>query len=389
MDEKLGADLFCTMLMAGKVMTSAQIRAWMEKNSIPALTDLFKNHVEILKGLELSLQQAENWKKLQESQMYLRFDEYVAYTETHKIHSVNWFEDGYPEYMKKLPNMPLVLYYKGDPSLMNTSSAKVAIVGTRTPSFYGKKVTRDFSKKLTMHDVVIISGLAKGVDTAAHTACLDAGGKTIAVMPCGLDQIYPKENKELAERIASTGLLLSELAPGQQTVRKYFPARNRILSALSDCVLITEAGKNSGTLHTSNFAAAQGREVFAIPNTVYSETSEGNLLLLKDGAQIATEPEDILAYLAHVVFFRELDEIKESYEQKKLQKKISENPQTLTEMEIRKILLELLCSSELTCDELVKESGIPFQQVATVLGKMELEGQITQERSKFVLTIRF
>lgn len=389
MDEKLRADLFCTMLMAGKVMTSSQIRKMMTHENITSLIDFQNQHATLLNDENLSLHQQENWKKLQESQVYQRFDEYVNYVKTNKIGSIDWYDEQYPDYMKQLPNMPLVLYYKGDPSLMNSDQARVSIVGTRSPSFYGKKVTREFSRKLTLHDVTIVSGLAKGVDAVAHAACLEAGGKTIAVMPCGLDQVYPKENKELAEKIASCGLLLSELAPGQQTIRQYFPARNRILSALSDCVLITEAGKNSGTLHTSNFAAAQGREVFVIPNTIYSETSEGNLLLLKDGAALVTEPEDILAYLAHVVFFRELDEIKETYEQKKLEKKIREEPETLTELEIRKILLEILASSELTCDEIVKESGIPFQQVAMVLGKMELEGQITQERTKYVLTIRF
>lgn len=389
MNEKLSADLFCSMLMSGKVMTSSQIRKLMADSEVDSLITFQKRSPELIQEDKLSLNQKENWKKLRESQVYLRFDEYVSYVEARGIHSFDWYDEDYPEYMKQLPNMPLVLYYKGDLSLMNTQHSRVAIVGTRNPSFYGRKVTREFSKKISLHNVIVVSGLAKGIDTVAHTACLESGGKTIAVMPCGLDQIYPNENRELAVQIATSGLLISELAPGVKTVRQYFPARNRILSAISDCVLITEAGKNSGTLHTSNFAAAQGREVFAIPNTIYSETSEGNLLLLKDGATIVTEPEDILAYLAHVVFFRELDEIKESYQQKKLEKKIKENPETLTEMEIRKILIEILNSSELTCDELVKESGIPFQQVATVLGKMELEGQIAQERSKYVLTIRY
>ena len=389
MNDKLRADLFCTMLMAGKVFTSSQIRKLMTDTETTSLITFHSSIDEFMKEETLSLHQKENWKKLQESQVYQRFDEYVSYVEARGIGSFDWYDEVYPEYMKQLPNMPLVLYYKGDLSLMHADHARVAIVGTRTPSFYGRKVTREFSKKLSLHEVVIVSGLAKGIDTVAHTSCLEAGGKTIAVMPCGLDQIYPDENRELAVQISKSGLLLSELAPGQKTVRQYFPARNRILSALSDCVLITEAGKNSGTLHTSNFAAAQGREVFVIPNTVYSETSEGNLLLLKDGATIVTEPEDILAYLAHVVFFRELDEIKETYQQKKLEKKIKEDPETLTEMEIRKILLEILSSSELSCDDIVKESGIPFQKVAMVLGKMELEGQIAQERSKYVLTIRY
>ena len=144
-------------------------------------------------------------------------------------------------------------------------------------------------------------------------------------MPCGLDKIYPQENHELYNRIAEVRLRFSELLPGTEPIRQYFPARNRILSAISDCVLITEAGKNSGTLHTASFAATQGREVFAVPSIIYSDTAQGNLSLLKDGASVATEPEDVLTYLAKAVSFRELEEIKDEYDRRKLDKKSLRN----------------------------------------------------------------
>ena len=125
-------------------------------------------------------------------------------------------------------------------------------------------------------------------------------------------------------------------------------------------MLITEAGKNSGTLHTASFAAAQGREVFVIPSIIYSETAEGNLSLLRDGASVAIEPEDILAYLAKAVFFRELEEIKDVYDRKVLESKIKEDPDSITGDEVRRIVIDYLSSCELTVDEIVRESGLPF-----------------------------
>ena len=207
-------------------------------------------------------------------------------------------------------------------------------------------------------------------------------------MPCGLDRIYPKENRELFEKIEKEGLILSELLPGQEPIRQYFPARNRILAAISDGVLITEAGKVSGTLHTASFAAAQGREVFAVPSTIYSDSAEGNLALLRDGASIATEPEDVLAFLAHVVFFRELEEIHDQCQRKKLEEKIEKEPETLTSSEIRKIVMDLLAVSAAGTDEMVKESGLPYRMLVCELGRMELEGIISKDGNKYVLTIR-
>lgn len=389
MDEKLAADLFCSLLMANKIMTGSQILKNIKEYGIHSLSEFHKKREDLLTKEILTADQMEKWAHFMETPAYQRFDEYVEYVDQRKIRSINRLEERYPEYMRSLPNMPLILYFKGDPELLDPGKTRVCIVGTRRPSAYGRRVTRDFSGKLSQHDIVIVSGLARGVDTRAHEACLACGGKTIAVMPCGLDRIYPKENRELFEKIASEGLLLSELLPGTDPIRQYFPARNRILAALSDCVLITEAGRNSGTLHTASFAAAQGKEVFAVPSIIYSETAEGNLSLLKDGSAVATEPEDILAYLAKAVFFRELEEIRESYDQKKLERKIRDEPENLTSEEVRRILFDLLSSCEAGTDEIVNESGLPYRMVVSELSKMELEGIITKERQKYVLTIRF
>lgn len=387
MDVKLASDLFCSFLMARHIMSGRQIRKIVEEEQLVSLEAFYSEHKKYLNDEHLTSDQMENWKKHQRSSAYTRFDEYVDYVSSKEIHSMNRFDPIYPAYMDCLPDMPLILYYKGDPSLLDKEKPRVCIVGTRRPSVYGRRVTRDFSKGLAMHDVIIVSGLARGVDSWAHEACLACGGRTIAVMPCGLDRIYPKENVELYRRIERNGLLLSELLPSQDPIRQYFPARNRILAAVSDAVLITEAGKVSGTLHTASFAAAQGREVFAVPSIIYSETAEGNLALIKDGASVATEPEDILAFLAHVVFFREIEEIHDQCCQKQLKEKINTAPDTLSPQEIRKMVMELLAVDGATADELVKESGIPYRILVCELGKMELQGIISKDGNKYVLTI--
>ena len=389
MKDVRSGDLFCSILMANKIMTGKQIYKVVQEQGLTSLDEFFDKREDMLIEGVLSPDQVLKWSKFKEAPVMKNFEEYKKFVINHRIRSVNKLDDEYPEYMESLQNMPLIIFYRGDLSLLSKDKTRVCIVGTRRPSAYGRRVTREFAGTLAKHDMVIVSGMARGVDTRAHEACLEAGGKTIAVMPCGLDKIYPAENRELFENIEKEGLLISELTPGTDPIRHYFPARNRILSAISDCVLITEAGKNSGTLHTASFAINQGKEVFAVPSIIYSDTADGNLSLLKDGASIATEPEDILAYMAKAVFFRELEEIKEEYDRRKMEKKIRENPDLLTSEEIQKIIYELLSSEELSTDEIVRESGLPYRAVVSELGKMEVEGRITKDRQKYVLTIRF
>ena len=388
MDEKLAGDLFCSLLIARHILPARKIRSIVEEEKLPSLTAFWQKHREDLCKEDFTADQKENWNKFIKSDVYLRFEQYVSYVSSKGIRSFNLMDPLYPKYMHSLPNMPLILYYIGDIALLSERKSRVCIVGTRRPSAYGRRVSREFSRKLAAHDVVIVSGMARGVDTCAHEECLFSGGKTIAVMPCGLDLVYPKENHELFHRIASEGLILSELVPGTEPIRSYFPARNRILSAISDAVLITEAGSMSGTLHTASFAAAQGREVFVIPSIIYSETAEGNLSLLKDGATCATEPEDILAFLAHVAFFREMEEIRDTCMKRVLDEKVRNSPEDLTSGEIRTILMDSFSCGQMKTDELIKESGLPYRMVISELGKMELEGLISKEGNKYVLTIR-
>ena len=389
MEDMREGDLFCSLLMGNKILTGRQIYKLVQEQNLSSLDEFYEKREKLLVQGNISSDQIAKWTRFREAPVMEKFSEYLKYVTNHRIRSVNKLDEEYPEYMETLQNMPLILFYRGDFSLLSKDKTRVCIVGTRRPSVYGRRVTMDFSGNLARHDIVIVSGMARGVDSRAHEACLEAGGKTIAVMPCGLDKIYPPDNRDLFENIEKKGLIISELTPGTDPVRQYFPARNRILSAISDCVLVTEAGKNSGTLHTASFASNQGKEVFAVPSIIYSDTAEGNLSLLKDGASIATEPEDILAYLAKAVFFRELEEIKDEYDRRKLQGKIRENPDLLTSEEIQRLIYELLSFEELSADEIVRESGLPYRAVVSELGKMELEGRIAKEQQKYVLTIRF
>ncbi len=212
------------------------------------------------------------------------------------IELITKFSDNYPEKLAYLPDAPYFLFCKGDISLLSAKS--IAIVGSRTPSNYGRIMTDKLSEGLAKNGVCIVSGLAYGVDSIAHRKALDEGGKTIAVLGSGFNNIYPAEHSNLAKDIAEKGLLISEYCPSMKATRYTFPQRNRIIAGLSDGVLITEAGIKSGTVHTKDFALDYGKEVFALPGNANSEKSELPNALIKSGqGQCVTEAEDILTGL--------------------------------------------------------------------------------------------
>jgi DNA processing protein len=262
----------------------------------------------------------------------------------------------------------------------------VAVVGSRQPTLYGVSATKEITAELSRHGVCVISGLARGIDTVAHDTTLKQDGKTIAVLAGGLDQVYPSENKDLFERIRRSGLVLSEMPLGQKAIRQYFPARNRILSGLSDIVAIMEAGEFSGTLHTASFAAAQGRDVFVIPGTIYAQQSRGNLHLIQDGAEILLSAQDILTRLGGLTFMREMDEIRYNEERISRSRRLTERPESLTHEECLQVILDYLCLSEKTMDELIEVTGFPFGKLAPIVSELELSGKIMERRRRYALT---
>lgn len=201
----------------------------------------------------------------------------------------------YPESLRSIADAPKQLYVRG--SLPDQNRPSVALIGSRQCSIYGREMARWFGERLAGAGVQIISGMARGVDGIAQLAALNAGGQSYGVLGCGTDICYPKENKKLYEMLPASGGLLSEYPPGMPPLSHHFPKRNRIISALSDCVLVIEAKERSGTLITADFALEQGREVYALPGRLSDALSGGCNRLLFQGAGLALSPEDILEFL--------------------------------------------------------------------------------------------
>ncbi len=268
----------------------------------------------------------------------------------------------YPPLLKEIYNAPSVLYIAGTLKKEEDQFA-IGVVGTRKVSTYGRQVTEQFARELAQGHVTVVSGLAHGIDTIAHTATLDAGGRTIAVMASGLDIIYPPENVGLARRIVESGqgALVTEFPLGVKPDARNFPARNRIISGLSQGILVTEAPKQSGALITANFALEHGREVFAVPNGIFAAGSVGVNKLIQDGAHLVTDVQDILMAL-------NLFMIPEHIEMQTV----------LPENEEESILLPLLSHDPRHIDELIRASELPTTTVTSTLMMMEIKGVIKQ-----------
>ncbi|MBE5786658.1 MAG: DNA-protecting protein DprA [Clostridiales bacterium] len=269
-----------------------------------------------------------------------------------------FFGDGhYPLSLSAIDHPPDVLFMRGE--LPPPHAPAIAIVGSRRSTRYGAAQARRIARELAERGVTIVSGLARGIDSAAHLGALDAGGKTVGVLGCGLSIHYPPENKELAQRIVdSGGAILSELSPSAPPLSHHFPVRNRIISGLSDGVLLIEAQEKSGTHSTINYALHQGREVFALPGNVDAPGSELPLKLLKEGAALCTCGEDILSFMGW-------------------QAPRSAQETFLPEDEsLQDPVLQALAMEEKTLEELLQETGMPVDQLTPHLTLLELSGQV-------------
>lgn len=210
-----------------------------------------------------------------------------------KIGFLTIFDEAYPEKLKVIYHAPLLLFYQGDINLLKRKI--LAVIGARKYSPYGEKVTKYLIPDLVKEGIVIISGLAYGIDTIAHKTTIDHGGKTIAVLGSGISNIYPPEHEELGRLIGKEYLLLSEYYPHAKPYKTHFPFRNRIVGALSDGVLVIEAKERSGTLITCDYALEQGKDIFAVPNDIFDTNSIGTNNLIKEGAYLVTNASDILS----------------------------------------------------------------------------------------------
>ena len=273
----------------------------------------------------------------------------------------------YPTRLAAIYDAPPILYWKGNPDLFN--GRLCGIVGARNASGAGLKLTRRIAADLGANNITIVSGLARGIDTAAHTASLSTG--TIACLAGGLDVIYPDENTGLYNDIAAHGLLVSEMPPGTKPQARHFPRRNRIVSGLSDGVLVIEAASKSGSLITARFAAEQGRDLFAAPGSPLDPRSAGGNQLLKDGAILTHDAEDILNELA------DFDGTKQVAAPIRMEK--SSAPTSVkTTVKLEDGLLTLLSPNPIHIDEIVAASGMETNAVTAELQLLELEGKVTR-----------
>ena len=265
----------------------------------------------------------------------------------------------YPAALKEIYDYPPVLYVKGN--LPSQDQPCLAVIGTRRPTIYGRQVTEEIVTDLVRSGITIVSGLARGIDSVAHRAALDAGGRTVAVFASGLDIIYPGENARLAQAIIERGALLSEHPLGVKPRPESFPLRNRIMSGLSLGVLVVEAGERSGALITAHQAVEQDREVFAIPGSILSPASQGTNHLIQEGAKLVRNSEDILQELNLAITVQQA-EIKEF------------SPVDVAES----VILKQLSSEPNHIDEICRRSGLTTPQVSSTLVMLELKGVVRQ-----------
>lgn len=280
---------------------------------------------------------------------------------------IHFWDQSYPPILKMIHDPPVLLFVRGN--LPSPYIPGLAIVGTRKPSDYGRKVTEDLAMQMTELDIPVVSGMARGIDTVAHKSALKSG-ITLAVLGTGVNEIYPPENSRLAEQIMKTGALLSEFPMGSEPLAPHFPRRNRIISGLSLGTLVVEAGEKSGALITAYLALEQGREVFAVPGSIQNKNSRGPHRLIREGAKLVENAEDILL------------EIRE-WRDKSLKGTPVTKPIDLTGIE--KKIWEILSFEPKHIDLISEETQIPISEIMGHLLSMEMK-QATKQMAgmKFI-----
>jgi len=275
-------------------------------------------------------------------------------------------DSDYPQYLKEIYAPPPVLYNKGDRTVFKKHA--VAMVGTRTPTPYGKTAAASITRELTQCGIVIVSGLAKGIDTVAHECCIQNNGQTIAVLGCGIDYIYPKQNEKLAEQICNNGALVSEFPFSTFPDTFNFPRRNRIISGLSAGVVVVEAGLKSGSLITAQYALQQGREIYAVPGPITSSVSIGTFNLIRDGATPARSGREIAESLQFITCHNLLTQ-PSRYSVKTADMVMSDDEANV---------YNYISAEPQSTDFLSEKSGCPIGMLLCILLNLELKGLISQ-----------
>jgi DNA processing protein len=306
--------------------------------------------------------------QLLEQKRKLNVQQYCENLNKRNIKVLTIFDEDYPERLKNIPDSPNVLFIKSQLSVKQinrlTLRKIIGVVGTRKITHYGEEITAQLTSSLVMTGFTIVSGMALGVDGVAHGTTINCGGTTIAVLGAGVEIVYPPQHNDLYNSILEHGgVILSEVAPEKLVIRGVFPARNRIISGLSEAIIVTEGAIDSGSLITARAALEQGREVFSVPGQINSPMAEGTNSLLKQGARLVTSVEDILESLGYSSNLTNLTN---------LNGKILPKGDTLEEQTI----IDLLSAEPLEFDELVKRSDFSPAQVGSILSVMEIAGKV-------------
>jgi DNA processing protein len=295
-------------------------------------------------------------------------EEQLRLLDKFKIRIITYWDDQYPELLKKIYDAPAFFYIKGN--LKPDDNLAFGIVGTRIPTHYGRLVTEQFSKELVDYNFTIVSGFARGIDTVAHRSALNNYGRTIAVLGSGIDRIYPSENRKLVEQICDNGAIISEYPVGTNPDAPNFPKRNRIISGLSLGILVVEAGIKSGALITAFQALEQNKEVFAVPGPINSSKSTGTNRIIKEGAKLVQGTRDILSELENQV---EIKRKKKAESMPALEKKENE-------------IYKLLSASPVHVDQIAQKSKKSIPEVLSILLTLELLGVAKQLSGKMFIS---
>jgi DNA processing protein len=272
----------------------------------------------------------------------------------------------YPGLLRLSPDAPAVLYVRGNPASL--LEPQLAMVGSRNPSAGGRASAREFAASFARLGLAITSGLALGIDAACHEGALSAGGATIAVLGCGLDTVYPRENSALAERVAAAGAVISEFPPGTPALKAHFPQRNRIIAGLAQGTLVVEAARRSGSLITARLAGVAGREVFALPGSIHNPLARGCHELIRQGAKLVECVDDVLAELKISLSDQLLAGMATSAAQ-------PPGAAPVLDKEY-KILLDALAFEPASVDSLIERTGLNSESIASMLLILELDGHV-------------
>ncbi len=350
---------------------------------IHSLLQHFSSPAEILQADRQHLIEAGLSEKLADNIRHPEMEKVendLAWLEQENAHILTLDDARYPPLLKNLPDAPPLLYLLGEVALLNMP--QLAIVGSRNPSHGGREMAYDFARHLCRMGLSITSGMAEGIDTAAHRGALDAmkggfqgHGFTIAVTGTGLDRVYPAKNRELAHEIAEQGLLVSEYAPGTPPAAGHFPRRNRIISGLSMGVLVVEAALQSGSLITARLATEQGREVFAIPGSVHQPLAKGCHALIREGAKLVETADHILEELRGIMSVATASPVENS--EKAVQNGKNEPNALVNVDEEYQQVLNCIDFEPTSVDKVVERSGLTADAVCSMLLVLELQGYVT------------